>query len=94
MRSFKEPTFDDLFPIYIYTTPRLNRIMQDPNIKIIPVIWPILEYHLGVIMVYTLVNVFNLGKQPRDIEDQTFEVNHIENMTSEHREELGLKTKR
>jgi len=45
-------------------------------------------------MVYTLVNVFNLGKQPRDIEDQTFEVNHIENMTSEHREELGLKTKR
>ena len=36
------------------------------------------------------VNVFNLGKQPRDIENQTFEVNLIENLTSEHREELKL----
>ena len=26
------------------------------------------------------VNVFNLGKQPRDVEDQTFEVNLIENL--------------
>ena len=32
------------------------------------------------------INVFNLGKQRRDIEDQTFEVNLIENLTSEHRE--------
>ena len=38
------------------------------------------------------VNVFNLGKQPRDFEDQTFEVNLIENLTSEHREELELET--
>ena len=38
------------------------------------------------------VNVFNLGKQPRDIEDQTFEINLIENLTSEHREELELET--
>ena len=38
------------------------------------------------------VNVFNLGKQPRDIEDQTFEVNLIENLTSKHREELELET--
>ena len=38
------------------------------------------------------VNVFNLRKQPRDVEDQTFEVNLIENLTSEHREELKLKT--
>ena len=38
------------------------------------------------------VNVFNLGKQPRDVEDQTFEVNLIENLTSEHREELELET--
>ena len=30
------------------------------------------------------VNIFNLGKQPRDVEDQTFEVNLIENLTSEH----------
>jgi len=30
------------------------------------------------------VNVFNLGKQPRNLEDQTFEVNYIENLTSEH----------
>ena len=32
------------------------------------------------------VNVFNLGRQPRDINDQTFEVNSIENLTSEHEE--------
>jgi len=38
------------------------------------------------------VNVFNLGKQPRDVEDQTFEVNLIENLTSKHREELKLET--
>jgi len=38
------------------------------------------------------VNVFNLGKQPHDIEDHTFEVNLIENLTSEHREELELET--
>ena len=38
------------------------------------------------------VNVFNLGKQPSVIENQTFEVNLIENMTSEHREELKLET--
>ena len=38
------------------------------------------------------VNVFNLGKQPRDIEDQTFEVNLKENLTSEHMEELELET--
>ena len=29
-----------------------------------------------------------LGKQPRDFEDQTFEVNFIEGLTSEHEEEL------
>jgi len=38
------------------------------------------------------VNIFNLGKQPRDVENQTFEVNLIENLTSEHREELELET--
>ena len=38
------------------------------------------------------VNIFNLGKQPRDVEDQTFEVNLIENLTSEHKEELELET--
>ena len=36
------------------------------------------------------VNIFNLGKQPRDLEDQTFEVNFIEKLTSEHMEELEL----
>jgi len=40
------------------------------------------------------VNIFDLGKQPNDIEDQTFEVNLIENMISEHREELEVETKR
>jgi len=38
------------------------------------------------------VNVFNLEKQPRDVEDQVFEVNLIENLTSEHREELEVET--
>ena len=38
------------------------------------------------------VNVFNLGNQPRDVEDQTFEVNLIENLASEHKEELELET--
>ena len=38
------------------------------------------------------VNVFNLRKQPRDIEDKTFEVNLIENFTSEHGEEMELET--
>ena len=36
------------------------------------------------------VNVFNLGKQPCNVENQTFEVNLIENLTSEHRGELKL----
>jgi len=35
------------------------------------------------------VNVFNLRKQPRDIEDQTFKVNLIENFITEHRE-IGI----
>ena len=34
------------------------------------------------------VNGFHLGKQPRDSEDQTFEVNLIQDLTSEHEEEL------
>ena len=38
------------------------------------------------------VNVFNLEKQSRDIEDQTIEVNLIENITSKHREELKVET--
>ena len=38
------------------------------------------------------VNVFNLGKQPRNVEDQTFEVILIENLTSEHKEKLELET--
>jgi len=34
------------------------------------------------------VNVFNLGKHPYDINDQPFEVDFIENITSEHNEEI------
>ena len=30
------------------------------------------------------VNVFNLGEQPYDMDDQSFEVNLIENLMSEH----------
>ena len=39
------------------------------------------------------VNVFNLGKQPYDMDDQTFEVNFIENLTNEHSEELELEAR-
>ena len=38
------------------------------------------------------VNVFNLGWQLRDVNDQTFEVNSIENLTSEHKESLEIET--
>jgi len=34
------------------------------------------------------VNVFNLGKQPRKIRDQTFEVNFIENNCEEKSENI------
>ena len=33
------------------------------------------------------VNIFHLGKQPRDVDDQSFEVNLIEGLTSQHEEE-------
>ena len=36
------------------------------------------------------VNILNLDKQPRDFDDQTFKVNLIENLTSEHHEEIVL----
>ena len=39
------------------------------------------------------VNVFNLERQPRDINDQTFEVNFIENLTSEHEKSMEIETK-
>jgi len=35
-------------------------------------------------------NIFNLGKHPYDMNYQPFEVNLIENVTSEHREEKEL----
>jgi len=40
-----------------------------------------------------IYNVFNLGKQLQDVGNQTFEVNLIENLTSEHCEEIVLETK-
>ena len=36
-------------------------------------------------------NVFNLERQPRDVNYQTFEVNSIENLTSEHEESMETK---
>jgi len=39
------------------------------------------------------VNIFNLGKHPYDIDDQPFDVNLIENVTSEHRKEIVLEVK-
>ena len=38
------------------------------------------------------VNVFNQGKLSRDMDNQTFKVNHIENLASEHSEEIELET--
>ena len=37
------------------------------------------------------VNVFNLGEQLYDVNDQSFEVNLIENLTSEHNKDIKLK---
>ena len=34
------------------------------------------------------VNIFHLGKQPRDFEDHTFEVHMLEGLTSKLQEEL------
>jgi len=39
------------------------------------------------------INVFNLDKHPYATNDQPFKVNLIENVTSEHREEIELKTR-
>jgi len=33
------------------------------------------------------VNIFHLGKQSRDVNDQSFEVNLIEGLTNEHEKE-------
>jgi len=38
------------------------------------------------------VNVFNLGRQPRDINDQIVKINSIENLTSEHKESIEMET--
>ena len=34
------------------------------------------------------VNIFHLGKQPRDLDNESFEVNLIEGLTSEHDMEI------
>ena len=38
------------------------------------------------------VNVFHLGKQPRYLDDQSFELNLIEGLTSEHEKELEFES--
>ena len=38
------------------------------------------------------VNVFNLERQHRDVNYQTFEVNSIENLTSEHEESMEIES--
>ena len=38
------------------------------------------------------VNVFNLGRQPRDVNDQTFKVNSIENLSSVHEKSMEVET--
>ena len=66
MWSFKKPTFN-LFSIYIVTITNLIRIMQDPSMKIILVIWLILEYHLGVILFNTLIQQWNVNQRMADL---------------------------
>ena len=58
-----EHTFMDFFSTYIFTIPNMNRIMKDPIMKIIPFIWPVLENHHEVIMVYTYVQQKNVTFQ-------------------------------
>ena len=57
---FTEPTFIDLFSIYIFTVLNMNRIMKDPIVKLTPFTWPVLKNHHGVIMVYTYVQQKNV----------------------------------
>ena len=40
------------------------------------------------------VNVFHLGKQPRDLDDQSFEVNLIEELASEHEMKIEYESDR
>ena len=40
------------------------------------------------------VNVFHLGKQPRDLDNESFEVNLIEGLTSEHDMEIEYESDR
>ena len=40
------------------------------------------------------VNVFQLGKQPRDLENESFEVNLIEGLASEHEVEIEYESDR
>jgi len=49
-----EPIFD-LFSIYIFIIPNMNKIMQNPNMKIIPIEWPILVNHFIVILLNNLI---------------------------------------
>ena len=57
---FTESTFIDLFFIYIFTVPNMNRIMKDSIVKLTPFTWPVLKNHHGVIMVYTYVQQKNV----------------------------------
>ena len=40
------------------------------------------------------VNVFHLGKQPRDLDNESFEVNLIEGLTSEYDMEIEYESDR
>ena len=48
--------------------------------------------HLTFVDMTKEVNVFHLGKQPQDLDDQSFEVNLIEGLTSEHNKEIEYKS--
>ena len=39
-------------------------------------------------------NIFNLERQPKDINDHNFEVNFIENLTTEHEKSMEINTER
>jgi len=49
--------------MYIVIIHQMNMIMHDPIIETILVVWLVLEYHLRVIIAYTLVQQKNLTWQ-------------------------------
>jgi len=98
------PVGEFIYPvdfIVLKTQPMLNSKAQTPVILGQPILATantIINYRNGSMRltfddITKEVNVFLLEKQPRDVDDQSFEVNLIEGLTSEHEEELEYESK-